>query len=49
MNLILKTKYTLSIEFVLAKYAATTIGAWPDFDGRCGEVRTSPEIVLNLP
>ena len=22
---------------------------WPDFEGRCGEVRTSPEIVLHLP
>jgi hypothetical protein len=21
----------------------------PDFEGRCGEVRTSPEIVLHLP
>ena len=23
--------------------------AWPDFEGRCGEMRTSPEIVLHRP
>ena len=23
--------------------------SWPDFEGRCGEERTSPEIVLHLP
>ena len=23
--------------------------SWPDFEGRCGDVRTSTEIVLYLP
>jgi hypothetical protein len=22
---------------------------WPDFEGRCGDVRTTPEIILHLP
>ena len=26
-----------------------TLLSWPDFEGRCGEVHTSPEIVLHLP
>jgi hypothetical protein len=43
------TNRLMSVDHVSDKLSLDKITSWPDFEGRCGEVRTSPEIVLYLP
>jgi hypothetical protein len=36
------------LNFEKQNYKTNLCYPWPDFEGRCGEMRTSPEIVLHL-